>query len=270
MAYEKELEAALRLVREAGKLALRLREQGIEAEDKPDDSPVTIADRECERLFVSELEREYPGDGLLGEEGANKASQNGRRWIIDPIDGTRDFVRGNRLWCHLLALEDRGQVVLGVAAFPALDETYWAVRSEGAFHDGQRIGISSITEASRSVACLNQINHVLKRPGAEKFLDLAAMFWSVRCTGGAQDAMWVSSGRAEFWLEPSAKPWDLAAIQVIAQESGAAFFDYRGEDTIYGGNAIVCVPALVPLARWFLGLSPSYDGGHVSAPVAGS
>lgn len=251
-------------------LALRLRKGGIEAEDKPDDSPVTIADRECERLFASGLETEFPADGLLGEEGANKASGSGRRWIIDPIDGTRDYLRGNRLWSHLLALEDNGRAVLGIAAFPALDETYWAVRDQGAFRNGQRIGISSITEVSRSVGCLNQINDAQERPGAGMFLDLASKFWAVRCLGGAQDAVWVASGLAEFWLEPSAKPWDLASLQVIAEEAGAAFMDYRGENTIYGGNAIICVPALVPVARWFLGLTSSYDGGHVSTPPAGS
>jgi fructose-1,6-bisphosphatase/inositol monophosphatase family enzyme len=248
------LEAARRIVAEAGALALRHRAAGVEVEDKPDDSPVTIADRECEALIVEALRREFPGDGVLGEEGACRASVNGRRWIIDPIDGTRDFVRGNRLWCQLLALEEAGQVVLGAAAFPALGETYWAVRGAGAFRDGVRLHASSITEPARAVACLNQIQHVPARPFAERFFPLASQFWAVRCLGGAQDAMMVCAGQADFWLEPSAKPWDLAVIRIMAAESGAVYLDYRGGDSIYTGNAIVCTPALEPTARWYLGL----------------
>jgi histidinol-phosphatase len=257
MAYDIELRTALALMEDAGQLALRYRAEGIQAEDKPDDSPVTIADRECEKLFVATLDRAFPGDGLLGEEGASKDSRNGRRWIIDPIDGTRDYVRNIPTWCSLLALEVEGRVVLGVAAFPKLGETYWAVSGQGAHRNGERIRISTITEVGRSVGCINQIQNVKERPGTDKIIDLMAGFWAVRCFGGALDAMLVCSGCAEFWLEPYAKPWDLAVVQVMAQESGAAFFDYRGENTIYGSNAILCVPALVPTARWFLGLDPA-------------
>jgi histidinol phosphatase-like enzyme (inositol monophosphatase family) len=255
MELKRELEAALELMRQVSTLALQYAAQGVASEDKADESPVTVADRECERLIVETLDRQFPADGLLGEEGANKPSRNGRRWIIDPIDGTRDFVRGNRLWASLLGLELDGQVALGVAAFPAMQETYWGVRGHGAFRDGQPIRISNITDAGRSVACINQMQNTRKKPGTDKIIDLAAKFWAVRSLGGALDAMFVCAGHAEFWLEPGAKPWDLAAPSVIAEEAGAVFMDYQGANTIYGGNAIICVPALVPLARWFLGLA---------------
>lgn len=254
MAFEKELQAALELLEEAGALALNYRAMGVEVEEKSDDSPVTVADRECEKLIVARLEREFPGDGMLGEEGANQESKNGRRWIIDPIDGTRDYVRSNRLWCSLLALEVDGRVELGVAAFPAMSELYWAVRGQGAHRNGHRIQVSTITEIGRSVGCFNQLERARQRPGTDRILDLMSEFWTIRCLGGAMDAMYVCAGHAEFWLEPTAKPWDLAVLQVMAQEAGAVFFDYKGENTIYGGNAVICVPALVPKARWFLGL----------------
>jgi fructose-1,6-bisphosphatase/inositol monophosphatase family enzyme len=254
VSYERELAAARRIAAEAGALALRYRAEGVRAEDKPDDSPVTAADRACEALIVAALDREFPEDGLLGEEGAARESRNGRRWIIDPIDGTRDFVRGNRLWCHLLALEEADQVVVGVAHFPALAETYWATRGGGAWRDGARLCASSISDPARAVACLNQIQHVPHRPLADKFWPLTSQFWAVRCLGGAQDAMMVCAGQADFWLEASLKPWDLAAIRIMAAESGAVYLDYAGGDSIYQGGAILCAPGLAGLARWYLGL----------------
>ena len=255
MGYEKELQTALQLMEGVSALAMRYFAEGVESEDKADESPVTVADRECEKLIVSVLDKQYPGDGLLGEEGTSKEGNTGRRWIIDPVDGTRDFVRSNRLWASLLALEVDGEVALGVAGFPAMQETYWAVRGGGAFRDGERIHISSITDVSRSVACINQMQNAQKKPGRDKILDLLSKFWAVRSMGGAMDSMFVCAGHAEFWLEPGAKPWDLAVPQVIVEEAGGVFMDYQGKHTIYGGNAIICVPALVPVARWFLGLN---------------
>src|SRR5580692_7168029 len=107
MAYQKELTAGVEIARKAGNLALRIREASVTdsslgTESKSDESPVTIADRECERLIVAELRQAFPEDGLLGEEGAMRESSNGRRWIIDPIDGTRDFIRGTRAWSVLI------------------------------------------------------------------------------------------------------------------------------------------------------------------------
>ncbi|QOY91748.1 inositol monophosphatase family protein [Paludibaculum fermentans] len=259
MGFERELAVARQLASEAGSLALRFQSDGFEVEDKPDDSPVTAADKACEKLFASTLESEFPADGLLGEEGANKTGTSGRRWIIDPIDGTRDFVRGNRLWSNLLGLEVDGVIEVGVATFPALDEQYYAVRGGGAFRSAKgevtRLKASSIDTVERAVACVLQFNNVAIRPHSDRLLPFMSRFWAVRSLGGAWDSMFVASGHAEFWLEPSAKPWDLAAISVICKEAGCRYYDYKGNDTIYGGNAVVVTPALEPEVRTFLGLS---------------
>src|SRR5579864_2363320 len=132
MNYVPELDFARRIATAAGENAIRIRAGGIVAETKSDDSPVTIADKENERLIREALETEFPADGILGEEGSSKAGSSGRRWIIDPIDGTRDFVRGNRFWCVLIALEEANESLAGVAHFPMLEETYWATRGGGA------------------------------------------------------------------------------------------------------------------------------------------
>src|SRR5258708_30646031 len=104
--------------RQAGSIALRYWNTGLTAETKSDASPVTLADRECERAIAHALEEAFPQDGLLGEEGATKDSRSGRRWIIDPIDGTRDFLRGNRAWAVLIGLDDAGEVVTAASHPP--------------------------------------------------------------------------------------------------------------------------------------------------------
>lgn len=258
MTYERELAAAREVGLRAGELALKHFHRGVQAEDKEDDSPVTVADRESERLIVEKLREEFPNDGLLGEEGTQEEGTSGRRWIIDPIDGTRDFVRHNRLWSNLIALEVDGAVAVGVATFPGLGEQYWAVRGGGAWRGDQAtaapIKHSRVTEARRAVVCMNQLNHVLEYPRAEKVLPFLGQFWASRCLGGALDAMLVARGSAEVWLEASLKPWDLGALSIIAKEAGCVFYDYTGKDTIYGGNGVICTPALEPVVREFLGI----------------
>lgn len=259
MAFERELEVARQAARRAGELALTHFRSGVQPEDKPDASPVTIADRECERLFVRLLSEAFPDDGFLGEEGAESKGASGRRWIIDPIDGTRDFVRGNRLWSNLIGLEVDGIVEVGVATFPGLGNQYWAVRGGGAWRaDGiveTQMSCSAITNVSRSVVSFNQLNHALRHKRAEKILPFLSQFWAVRCLGGALDAMFVAAGSAEVWLEPNLKPWDLAALSVIAKEAGCRFFAYNGKDSIYEGDGAICVPALEPVLRDFLDLA---------------
>jgi len=259
MALEIELQLARELSRSAGALALDHMRRGVSAEDKPDGSPVTIADRECERLFVDGLERAFPGDGLLGEEGSAREARSGRRWIVDPIDGTRDFLRANPLWCNLIALEAGGTVVLGVCTFPMLRTSYWAVGGAGAWRqsDGETspIHASRVADLSRAVIGISGLERALKQPYAARLPEFLGRFGVIRSLGGALDAMSVCAGQAEFWLEPAAKPWDLAVVQILAREAGLRFFDFTGADTIYGGNAILCVPSLEPAAREFLGLA---------------
>lgn len=252
MGHERELDVLRAALVRTGEIALRYQREGVRADRKPDDSPVTAADRECERLLVQELCAHFPEDGILGEEGAAKPSRNGRRWIIDPIDGTRDFLRGNRLWAMLVGLEQDGEVVAGVAHFPALGDTYWAAAGGGAFRNGTRIRISAICEISESVACVNGLQNLHKQAYGERILEWLRPFWAVRSLGGACDAMLVAAGSAEVWIEPAANAWDLAPLKIIAVEAGASFFNFDGGNSIYGGNAVISVPALEAGLRRFV------------------
>jgi histidinol phosphatase-like enzyme (inositol monophosphatase family) len=244
MAWEREIEVCRTVALKAGGLALRHAARGVSAEDKSDDSPVTVADRECERLIVSELGAAFPDDGFLGEEGASEAGRSGRRWIVDPIDGTRDFVRGLPTWSNLIALEADGEVVVGACHLPAQGELYWAARGHGAFVGERPIRVSTIDRRDRAVLCLTAFSNLGSSPLKGTILDYLSGYWTVRSMGGCQDAVLVVSGRAEAWIELAAKAWDLAPLMVIAEEAGARFFNFDGGRSIHGGNAVICVPFL--------------------------
>jgi histidinol-phosphatase len=241
--WSHELEVAIQAVKQAAELALRY-QPGIVAEQKPDKSPVTEADRECERLIARMLKDAFPDDGLLGEEGARAESRSGRRWIIDPIDGTRDYVRGNPLWANLIALEEGDTVVAGVVNLPVLGFTYTAARGSGAFRNGSPIHASSKSSIHESVLCFNGFDKRERVPSRGKLLDWMAQFWSVRGLGGAPDAMMVAAGQAEIWIEPSASPWDFAPLKVILEEAGARYLNFDGGSSIYAGNCIACAPGM--------------------------
>lgn len=252
MTLERELEAARKAAERAGAAALRRQAQGLIEHTKPDGSPVTDADRENELLIAGLLEEAFPQDGLLGEEGTVKESRSGRRWMIDPIDGTRDFVRGNPVWAILIGLERDGEVSAGVAYFPALQEMYFASRNSGAYRGTSRINASAVAAPSRAVLCISGLDQISSQPFAASLLEWMSRFWAVRSMGGCFDAMLVASGMAEVWIEPRVQEWDLAAPRVILEEAGARFLNFDGRSSIYGGNCIACTPALEPELRRFI------------------
>ncbi len=254
MPFEKELETARRIAEQAGRLALENHARGFESETKPDDSPVTSADRANERLITKLLEEAFPDDGLLGEEGASREGRSGRRWIIDPIDGTRSFMRGIPTWGVMLALEAEGEVVAGACHLPALGELYSAAAGLGAYCNGKRIHCSPAKTQDQAMLCLTGFDKVTRWNWGERLLAWIPQFWSVRSMGGCMDAMCVASGRAEVWITMEAKSWDLAPLKIIGEEAGARFFNLDGKSSIYGGNCVMTVPALEPILRNFLGI----------------
>jgi len=249
MAWERELEVARRLARRAAEQALRMRGDGVAAEAKPDRTLVTAADREGERLIAAGLSEEFPDDGLLGEEGAVRESRSGRKWIVDPVDGTVDYLRGIPAWSVLIALEDASGVVMGVCYLAELGEMYWAARGQGAYRDGNLLRASGVVQPGEAVLCVNALQKLSGSEWGIKVLGLMSRFRAVRCFGGCHDAMLVASGRAEAWIEPAAWPWDLAALKIIAEEAGAVFLNFDGGANIYGGNCVIVTPALAPVVR---------------------
>lgn len=256
MPYERELQVGAEIARKAGQLALQIRQGNIGIETKSDESPVTIADRQCEKLIVEGLLAAFPDDGLLGEEGASRESANGRKWIIDPIDGTRDFIRGTRAWSVLIGLEENHEVVAGFAYYPATDELYTASKGQGAFWNGEAIRIRDVSAKNEALLCVNGLSYMSRYPFAKDMIEWLGGFWTVRSMGGCVDAMLVASGRADAWLEAIAKPWDLAPLQIIAEEAGCVTFDFTGTRTIYGGNFVITVPGLANEMKRFVTKRP--------------
>ncbi len=253
MEFEHELFVARQAARRASEIALKIQLTGFDTESKSDESPVTVADRECEKAIVGMISEAFPGDGFLGEEGASSETTTGRRWIIDPIDGTRDFVRGLPLWSHLIGLEQDGQVVAGVCYMPLLNHIYFAARGLGAYCDDTRIYASTKKAANESLLCANQLGGWSKHPLGKGLLEWASTFWGVRSLGGCLDAMLVASGRAEVWIEPKLAPWDMAGPRIILEEAGAGFLNLDGGSTIYSTNVVAFGPGLEPVVRQFIG-----------------
>jgi histidinol-phosphatase len=244
MAYEKEVLVARRLAEEAGRVAEQFQKKGVTAEEKSDESPVTAADRACEKLLVEGLRKEFPSDGFLGEEGAREEGANGRRWIIDPIDGTRDFVRDIPLWSVLLGLEDCGEIVVGVACCPGQQTVAWASKDGGTWVNGTRVKVSDKSDVRNAVLSFNGFNKIGVDGVADRLLPWARGFGAVRGFGGSFDAILLASGRADVWIEPNAQPWDLAALKILVEEAGGIFRSFKGANSIYDGNAWACVPGL--------------------------
>ena len=253
MAFQREVEIARLLAEEAGALAADYQRMGVTAEEKADESPVTAADKACEKLIVERITREFPGDGILGEEGANRESRNGRKWIIDPIDGTRDFVRGIPLWSVLIGLEEDGEIVAGVAYNPRQSLLLWASKGGGSWANGTRLHVSGKTDPGDAVLSFNGFN----KKGIERFesklVPWVRRFWAVRSLGGSLDAMLVAQGMADVSIDPVAAPWDVAPLKILVEEAGGRFGSFDGKNTIYGGNAYSCAPGLEPYVKELLG-----------------
>ena len=252
MAFETEVQFAKEMAQEAGALALEYQRRGITAEAKEDESPVTAADRACEKLIVERIAKEFPEDGVLGEEGANRESRNGRKWIVDPIDGTRDFVRGIPLWAVLIGLEQDGEIVAGAAHSPGQKLLLSASKGGGTWQDNDRLQVSKVASPNDAVLCFNGFN---KKgvSGMAGILHWVEPFWAVRGLGGSVDAMLVAQGRADVWIEPNAKPWDFAPLKILVEEAGGRFGAFDGSHSIYKGNGYACTPGLEPYIQQLFG-----------------
>jgi histidinol-phosphatase len=257
MILERELEKALGIARQAGALALQYFHQATPAEEKHDASPVTIADRECEKLIRAGLLDSFPDDGILGEEGTCVDSRSGRRWLIDPIDGTRDFVRRNPFWSIQLALQVGDRIDLGIIYCPCLDEMLHAVSGHGCYWNDARTAASGIARLDKSILMVSGFNAVWDSWPAEAVRALTQRCWTVRCYGGCYDVIMLARGKADIWLSGRGMEWDYAPAQVIARECGARFFTREGTDRIDAKNCVLFAAGLEEELRAILQISGS-------------
>ncbi len=258
MPYERELDVAGRTVLEAAEVALKYFAQGVPVEEKPNRTPVTIADRECEAIIRRLLVENFPEDAILGEEGTSKASSSGRRWLIDPIDGTRDFVRGTSFWSVQLALEVNGQVVLGIIHLPCMKETLEATLGGGCYWNGSRIHASALSRLDKAIVTLSGFPAIWQSWPAEAIRYLTESCWTVRGYSACYDVAMVARGKVDIWLSGGGWEWDYAPGRIIARECGAKFLNRDGGDRIDARHCLICAPGLEAGLRQILGIrSPS-------------
>jgi histidinol-phosphatase len=244
----KQLDFAVATAQEAGRVTLAHFQSDIAVDLKRDQSPVTIADRSAEQRIRERIEEAYPSHALLGEEfgESDTAGSASHRWLIDPIDGTRAFVRGVPLYAVLLALEVEGRVELGVVDFPALGETVWAARGEGCYWNGRRCFVRRTDSLAESVVAFTGAASFARhgREAAWRRLQEATSYqagWS-----DAYGHALVATGRLELMLDPVMHPWDCGPFPVILEEAGGYFGTWSGDRTIYGGEALSTTSRLLP------------------------
>jgi histidinol phosphatase-like enzyme (inositol monophosphatase family) len=246
------LELALDAVWRAGKVTLSHFQTGVRVEKKEDESPVTIADREAEKTMRSVIEARFPNDGIVGEEFGEERPSAPRRWILDPIDGTKSFIHGVPLYGVLLAVEEAGEVRVGVAHFPALQETIWAAKGLGCHLNGRRVRVSDVRRLDEALVLTSDAEDIERSEKAEGWNRLRKAARLVRTWGDAYGYALVASGRAEVMLDARFSLWDAAAVRPIIEEAGGVFSDWQGNVTHQNGSGVATNAALADAVRQLL------------------
>ncbi len=224
-----------------GMTLARFRHPDLAVATKPDLTPVTDADRAVERALRERLARARPDHGFLGEElgAAARAGGGGWRWIVDPIDGTKNYVRGIPVWATCLALQRAGDPpVLGVVSAPALGRRWWAARDEGAFANGGAIRVSGVVDLADAQLSYDSVPGFEAQGLGDRFLALARRCGRTRALGDFWSHVLVAEGAVDVAVEPEVSVWDVAAVQVIVEEAGGRFTDLGGAPRPDGGSAV--------------------------------
>ena len=256
MTHAESQETLLQAVREcadlAGAFALAHYRADVAVEVKHDGSPVTVADRGAEQAARAWIRARFPADGIIGEEFGETTGTSGRRWLIDPIDGTKSFVRGVPLWGSLVAVLDGERVLAGAASFPATAETVAAAVGCGSWHNESRAKVSSVTKLSDATVLITDDRAFASRElrqGWEQLWGAAAIS---RTWGDAFGYLMVATGRAEIMVDARIRAWDIACFVPIIEEAGGVFTDLDGKATAFGEHSIATNAAVAAEARRIL------------------
>jgi histidinol-phosphatase len=228
-----DLRLALELADVADRITLaRFRALDLVVETKPDLTPVTEADREAERALRDRIAVERPADAVLGEE-QGAAGTGSRRWLLDPIDGTKNFSRGIPVYATLVALEEDGEAVLGVVSAPALGRRWWAARGSGAYADGRPIRVSRVARIEEAA-----VSDSPGRAASALGGGLAAGSWHFRGFGDFWQHVLVAEGSLDAAIDAVVEIWDVAALKPIVEEAGGRLTDLSGASRSDGGSAV--------------------------------
>ena len=246
MTFGPDLTLALELADIADGISMaRFRATDLVVDTKPDLTPVSEADHAVEVALRRKLGVARPGQAVLGEEGGQDACSSGSsaRWIVDPIDGTKNYVRGVPVWATLIALQRDGRMVVGVVSAPALGRRWWAARGEGAFADGRPIHVSKVAAVADAFISYDGVERfdgsaAAVSPADGRLLHLARRCWRSRGFGDFWSHVLVAEGAVDIAAEPEVSLWDVAPIQVIVEEAGGRFTNLAGEARADGGSAV--------------------------------
>lgn len=239
----------------------RFKAQDLHVETKPDLTPVTDADREAESVIRSQLGRVRNRDAVIGEEFGTSGSGS-RKWVIDPIDGTKNFVRGVPVWATLIGLVEDDQVVAGVVSAPALNRRWWAALGSGAFtgrslSQATRLSVSSVNQLSDASLSYSSLTGWRDLGVRDQFIELTDSVWRTRAYGDFWSYCLVAEGAVDIACEPELNLYDMAALVPIVTEAGGRFTSLKGQDGPFGANAIASNGALHDAALDILGTRES-------------
>ena len=246
------MEAVVEVARLAGGIALGYYRSSLAVETKKDGSPVTAADRAAESAAREWIEARFASDGILGEEFGETRPDARRRWILDPIDGTKTFVRGVPLWGTLVAVAEADQVLAGAAFFPAVDELVVAAPGQGTWWNDQRCAVSRVSRLDASTVLSTDERFRSDPARRETWGRLAARSAVSRTWGDCYGYLLVATGRAEVMVDDILSPWDAAAVMPIVQEAGGVFTDWDGVVTAFGGGGVATNAVLAEEVRSIL------------------
>jgi myo-inositol-1(or 4)-monophosphatase len=231
----------------AGRITLGYYQTGLRPEFKPDDTPVTAADRAAEEFIRGEIERQFPGHAIVGEEFGERAGEgNPFRWIIDPVDGTKSFMRGVPLYGVLIGLEIEGVVRAGAACFPALDEMLCAADGLGCWWNGRPARVSEVANLEQAYICYSNVRNMEKYGRGKAWEEFNRRAFALRGWSDAYGYLLVATGRAEVMLDPVMHVWDCGPFPPIFREAGGYFGNWSGEAGHDFGEAMACNAALLP------------------------
>ena len=246
---ESYMEAVSDLASLTGDFAMSHYGRDLAVDVKQDGSPVTIADRGAEQRARAWIEQHFPDDGILGEEFGDIRPEARRRWIIDPIDGTKSFIRKVPLWGTLVAVTEGESVLAGCAYFPAVAETLVAGVGAGCFWNGTRCSVSSHATIDGATIAVTDDRFAGRADRAAAWHQLASHADVVRTWGDCYGYLLLATGRADVMLDDVVSPWDVAALYPIVTEAGGSFTDWRGRETAFGGDVIATNAALARPVR---------------------
>lgn len=229
------LRFALDAVRKAGQSTLEHFQSGVAVEYKSDSSPVTVADKNAEAILRAEINRQYPGETILGEE-QGLTGTGITRWIIDPIDGTKSFICGVPLYATLLSYEVEGEPILGVSYFPALDEMVYAEKGSGCFMNEKQVSVTSRQSIKGGFLASGGPNSMVKYGRWKAFEEMSAEAIATRTWSDAYGHCLVATGRIDAMIDPIVSRWDLSCIKIIVEEAGGRFTDFEGQNPFDKGD----------------------------------